>query len=44
MVNDVRFKGLEEGDAARWLACLGAARGASAKGRGADLGARRRGA
>ena len=30
MVNDVRFKGLAEGDAERWLACLGAAkRGAS---------------
>ena len=30
VVNDVRFKGLEAGDAERWLACLGAAkRGAS---------------
>ena len=30
VVNDVRFKGLEVGDAERWLACLGAAkRGAS---------------
>jgi hypothetical protein len=26
VVNDVRFKGLAEGDAERWLACLGAAR------------------
>ena len=26
VVDDVRFKGLEEGDAERWLACLGAAR------------------
>ena len=26
VVDDVRFKGLEEGDAARWLACLNAAR------------------